>query len=136
MTTMITVGNSEGSRRCDATCHDAKHDKCVCVCGGRNHGVGRQKALENTRQMAKAMLEYAAQHRSPTRRTHKRIDVREFDRRIAFAGLVAVADLTKVEPLPASEAAEWIEHVAKMDLRDEPEVPSGQSIFRANPGGL
>lgn len=40
MTTIMTVGNSEESRRCDATCHDATEPKCVCVCAGRYHGKG------------------------------------------------------------------------------------------------
>lgn len=43
MTTIMTVGNSEGSRRCDATCHDATEKKCVCICGGRYHGKGSEK---------------------------------------------------------------------------------------------
>lgn len=38
MATVLICGNSEGSRRCDATCHNATHEKCACVCGGRFHG--------------------------------------------------------------------------------------------------
>lgn len=40
MATIMAVSNSEGTRRCDGTCHTAKRPKCVCVCGGRYHGVG------------------------------------------------------------------------------------------------
>jgi len=37
--TIMSWGNSSGTRgRCDAHCHNAKHPKCVCCCGGRFHG--------------------------------------------------------------------------------------------------
>lgn len=66
MTTLISVHNSDGLvGRCDAHCHDAKTPaaECKCVCGGRNHGVGKEKAIENTREMAETMLsEYAQNH--------------------------------------------------------------------------
>lgn len=47
MTTVLSVGNSDGSRNCDASCYNATGPKCECVCGGSNHGVGLQKAIEN-----------------------------------------------------------------------------------------
>lgn len=37
--------------RCDATCYTARvvsADRCRCVCGGANHGVGLSQAFENT----------------------------------------------------------------------------------------
>ena len=49
--TLITIGNSEGSRRCDARCYDAKGPDCDCICGGKNHGKGLQVATKNTRDM-------------------------------------------------------------------------------------
>jgi len=58
MTTLITVSNSEGViGRCDAHCHNAKHEKCNCVCGGMNHGVGKAQAEKNTARHAKDMIE-------------------------------------------------------------------------------
>lgn len=64
MTTLIsyyTSGGCEG--RCDARCYNAKHPECTCICGGRNHGVGIEKALENTREMAESWIEeYALTH--------------------------------------------------------------------------
>lgn len=55
--TLIQVSHSDGTtRRCDARCYRAKNAKCHCVCGGANHGVGLQKALEQTSQMAEAYL--------------------------------------------------------------------------------
>ncbi len=38
MPTLMTQGNSEGTRRGDATCHKAKKPECACICGGRYHG--------------------------------------------------------------------------------------------------
>lgn len=46
MGTILTAGNSEGSRRCDAKCHDARRGPCRCVCGGRYHGRGSQAAQD------------------------------------------------------------------------------------------
>lgn len=36
---------------CNSYCYNAKGPICTCPCGGVNHGVGLQKAIENTRQM-------------------------------------------------------------------------------------
>ncbi len=56
--TLIAVYTSEGCvGRCDAKCYNAKLPECECVCGGRNHGVGLQKALDNTRELAEQMIE-------------------------------------------------------------------------------
>lgn len=52
MTTAIAVYDSEGVvGRCDAKCHNAQSPECDCICGGRLHGVGADRAVaENTRQ--------------------------------------------------------------------------------------
>ena len=47
MTSLIKTDNNT----CDSKCHDAIHDKCECICGGRNHGKGITHALEETKQM-------------------------------------------------------------------------------------
>ncbi len=58
MTTLIAIYGSEGcDGRCDARCYDAKNHNCNCVCGGRNHGVGLEKAAENTREMVDQWVE-------------------------------------------------------------------------------
>ncbi|MCA1571075.1 MAG: hypothetical protein LC798_12280 [Chloroflexi bacterium] len=60
MTTLIGVYNSEGCvGRCDARCYDAKHPDCDCICGGKNHGAGLNRAVENTRELASAWIEKA-----------------------------------------------------------------------------
>lgn len=70
MTTLIAVYNSDGCiGRCDAKCYDAKHPNCDCICGGKNHGAGKQVAMDNTREWAESWIdEYA-----------KRQGLREFD---------------------------------------------------------
>ena len=42
----MTQGDSDGQRRCDATCHKAKKPKCACICGGRYHGTGSSGAAQ------------------------------------------------------------------------------------------
>ena len=38
MATIMSWGNSSGAKgRCDASCHNAKYPKCVCMCGGKMH---------------------------------------------------------------------------------------------------
>ena len=68
MTTLISVHNSSGLvGRCDAKCYDAIDQKCTCICDGANHGAGKQKAIQNTSQMAEIWIEeYAkANHLGP-----------------------------------------------------------------------
>lgn len=49
--TLIAVYNSSGCvGRCDARCYNATEPNCVCICGGKNHGAGLNKALDNTRE--------------------------------------------------------------------------------------
>lgn len=56
MATLLTVGNSEGERRCDAKCYDAKAPGCECCCGGANHGKGRAAAQANVEALARQSL--------------------------------------------------------------------------------
>lgn len=65
MTTLIAVYNSEGLvGRCDARCYNATGPECDCICGGKNHGAGLKKAVENTRELAESWLEkYAAENK-------------------------------------------------------------------------
>ena len=55
--TLISQTTSSGTRRCDARCYNGKGHRCKCICGGKNHGAGLQTAAENTREMAKELLE-------------------------------------------------------------------------------
>lgn len=60
MTVLIAVYNSEGcAGRCDAKCYHAWGPECHCICQGVNHGVGRQEAIENTRELGESWLEQA-----------------------------------------------------------------------------
>ncbi|GCE18665.1 hypothetical protein [Dictyobacter kobayashii] len=64
MATLIAVYNSQGCvGRCDARCYDAIHPICTCICGGRNHGAGLEKSIDQTRHMAEQWISsYATQH--------------------------------------------------------------------------
>ncbi len=66
---LLAVYGSDGCEgRCDARCYNGKHDKCQCICCGRNHGVGLQQAAENIREMYEPLLEsLKAQHRDVVR---------------------------------------------------------------------
>lgn len=70
MPTVITAVDAAGEiRRCNATCHDAGGDRCNCICGGRNHGVGYRTAqANNSREFAAHVYHHlvAAGHRPLT----------------------------------------------------------------------
>jgi uncharacterized metal-binding protein len=60
VTTLLAVYTSDGCvGRCDAKCYDAAEPECDCICGGRNHGAGKQQALDNTRELAESWIEQA-----------------------------------------------------------------------------
>ena len=44
---IMSQGDNHGERRCTAACYNAHGDKCVCCCGGANHGKGLQGALQS-----------------------------------------------------------------------------------------
>lgn len=46
-------GDGKVLGRCDARCYMATEPKCVCCCGGKNHGVGVSKAIENAHAICK-----------------------------------------------------------------------------------
>jgi len=52
MTTLILKKNLKGAitGRCDAKCYNAKGTHCTCICGGINHGKGRNQAINNTEE--------------------------------------------------------------------------------------
>ena len=64
MSCLIYASNSSGCiGRCDANCYNAKDIECDCICGGKNHGVGYKRALENTTRYSKNWIErYAKEH--------------------------------------------------------------------------
>lgn len=60
MVTLISWSTSGGSKgRCDAKCYEAREPACDCICGGRNHGAGLQRAIENTTQQAQGWISQA-----------------------------------------------------------------------------
>lgn len=64
MATLIAVYDSNGLvGRCDAKCYEAEHPECDCICGGANHGAGRDQAVANIRAMAQEMIDAYAERR-------------------------------------------------------------------------
>ena len=51
MTVLISERIDGKGRRCDAKCYNATGEKCTCICGRVNHGVGYQQACDNTQAM-------------------------------------------------------------------------------------
>lgn len=50
MSVIVSVSTLEGEvGRCDARCYNAKHPYCLCVCGGANHGIGKEEAAKKAR---------------------------------------------------------------------------------------
>jgi len=39
--------------RCDKRCYFAKNIRCLCCCGGRNHGVGLNRAIKNSAEIVR-----------------------------------------------------------------------------------
>lgn len=52
MVALLTVrlGNTVVDQ-CNATCYEATGRACRCICEGRNHGVGLDRAIVNTRRL-------------------------------------------------------------------------------------
>lgn len=51
MTLMTEKIGQDAARRCDAKCYNGHDHRCTCICGGKNHGAGLQKALDNVRDI-------------------------------------------------------------------------------------
>jgi hypothetical protein len=50
MVLIATVSSSGKRGRCDARCYNGKATtKCRCICGGRNHAQGLERALASVR---------------------------------------------------------------------------------------
>jgi hypothetical protein len=71
MSTLIAVhlkdedSGAEEVIACTKRCYDATCRVCKCVCGGANHGVGRQQAIDQTRDSQDAWVEQITQARGP-----------------------------------------------------------------------
>lgn len=64
MATLIAVYTSDGCvGRCDAKCYNAADQSCDCVCGGMNHGAGRDAAMQQTKDHFGRWLETYTEQR-------------------------------------------------------------------------
>ena len=61
-TVMSLLVGGRSLRRCDSACYGASGGRCDCICGGKNHGVGLEKALANTSARAEAQSKQPALH--------------------------------------------------------------------------
>jgi len=54
MSALIEAHSSTGQLigRCDETCYNSKGKRCNCICGGRNHGIGKIRAMRNNTHQA------------------------------------------------------------------------------------
>ncbi|MBA7492397.1 hypothetical protein ES702_02947 [subsurface metagenome] len=59
MSTLILARAADGSPRgrCDSKCYNAKGPKCTCICGGVNHGAGKNNAIDNTRSHKEFLMD-------------------------------------------------------------------------------
>jgi len=58
MSTLISIRTAQGEVSvCNAKCYEAKHPRCLCICGGKNHGVGIEQAKQNVLQHQKEMVD-------------------------------------------------------------------------------
>ena len=57
----VRGGDGELIGRCDAHCYNAKEPACECICGGKNHGAGLERAAEQTRESAEQWIKAYAE---------------------------------------------------------------------------
>jgi hypothetical protein len=112
VTTVLSVGNSEGERRCDDRCHRARTPECSCVCESRYHGKGSAEAIAQVQQdIAKGRFGDVATIDRPAQLRYqkaKKPDVVRFHRREvarASKGLGQLQIGTEERPRPARVAA-------------------------------
>jgi hypothetical protein len=56
---LAVYGSDSCTGICDVRCYDATASACACICGGHNHGPGRQQAVINTSEHALEWLDRA-----------------------------------------------------------------------------
>jgi hypothetical protein len=57
MIVLYQLRNGRRVRQCDSRCYNGEiHVECHCICGGQNHGVGLEQAVNNMLQFANAGL--------------------------------------------------------------------------------
>ncbi len=62
MSTVMT--SQDGKRRCDSTCHQARHPHCTCICGGKFHGAIVVSTKEAERKELEELISKRAVKRS------------------------------------------------------------------------
>jgi hypothetical protein len=103
MTVLIAVtgGDGEALGQCDARCYNAKHRRCKCVCSGRNHGQGLDRALDNT-----ATMDLTAAAVTVTGVPSARVRVSRLANVVPLFPLSDIAPAWKETPMPHPAAAD------------------------------
>ncbi len=63
MSTVMT--SQDGKRRCDSTCHQARHPHCTCICGGKFHGAIVVSTKEAERKELEELISKRVSKRTP-----------------------------------------------------------------------
>ena len=61
MPDLISVYDSAGEciGKCGASCYQAKHPECKCICGGENHGIGFRRAMAQAAEITETIVKRA-----------------------------------------------------------------------------
>lgn len=55
-TLIMQISRSGKCRRCTATCYNAAHKECKCICNGMNYGMGLSLAVTLTELFVKKII--------------------------------------------------------------------------------
>jgi hypothetical protein len=58
MTAILSQSVEGRARSCDAKCHRAKRPSCHCICGGKYHGIARDRTEPSSLEEAEKMLSH------------------------------------------------------------------------------
>jgi hypothetical protein len=61
--------------RCGTRCYSASESGCTCICAGENHGAGKERAVDNTREKAEVWIERARENGQDVIRVKLALDV-------------------------------------------------------------
>lgn len=80
-----TFGVNNGELACTKVCWGGQADyreKCDCLCGGLNHGVGEEAAIENIRSQAEDLITRAVEFLTRLQREYARGWYATFDPKV------------------------------------------------------
>lgn len=138
MPSVITAVDADGTtHRCDATCHNATGDRCGCLCGGRNHGVGYATALENnSREFEAACYHHlVARGKTPVMIRRASKNLRLFDADTPIDALTVIHKEQTTMPLWNNAPPETDNRFAHRIVRTPPDKPLIGIVTSEHPVG-